>query len=66
MMDKVEGRRRVRRRKRSWLRNIRGWTNIVSVETIFHLAQDREKFAELTADLQKWRGTKRERGVRGM
>ncbi|CAH2230641.1 jg4196 [Pararge aegeria aegeria] len=52
MMGKVEVNRRVGRRKMSWLRNIREWTNIVSVQTLFRLAQDREKFAELTANLQ--------------
>ncbi|XP_039756529.1 uncharacterized protein LOC120631148 [Pararge aegeria] len=52
MMGKVEGKRRVGRRKKSWLRNIREWTNVVSVEALFRLAQDREKFAELTSNLQ--------------
>ncbi|CAH2240830.1 jg13459 [Pararge aegeria aegeria] len=52
MMGKLEVKRRVGRRKKSWLRSIREWTNIVSVETLFRLAQDREKFAELTANLQ--------------
>ncbi|CAH2245603.1 jg6532 [Pararge aegeria aegeria] len=47
MMGKVEGKRRVGRRKKSWLRNIREWTNIVSVETLFRFGQDSEKFAEL-------------------
>ncbi|CAH2217516.1 jg340 [Pararge aegeria aegeria] len=32
MMGKVEGKRRVGRRKKSWLRNIREWTNVESVE----------------------------------
>ncbi|CAH2232884.1 jg1204 [Pararge aegeria aegeria] len=58
MMGKVEGKRRVGRRKKSWLRNIREWTNIVSVETLFCLAQHREKFAELMAN--QWRCPKRE------
>ncbi|CAH2232123.1 jg20798 [Pararge aegeria aegeria] len=59
MMGKVEGKRRVptrrlRRfwRKKSWLRNIREWTNVESVEVLFRLAEDREKFAELTSNLQ--------------
>ncbi|CAH2233447.1 uncharacterized protein LOC120627568 [Pararge aegeria] len=52
MMGKVEGKRRVGRRKKSWLRNIREWTNVESVEVLFRLAQDREKFAELTSNLQ--------------
>lgn len=52
MIGKVVPKRRVGRRKRSWLRNIREWTNIASVEDLFRLAQDRERFAELTANLQ--------------
>ncbi|CAH2236947.1 jg23395 [Pararge aegeria aegeria] len=52
MMGKVEGKRSDGRSKTSWLCNIREWNNIVSVETLFRLAQDREKFAELTANLQ--------------
>lgn len=52
MMGKIKGKRRVGRRKKSWLRNIREWTSIASVEDLFRLAQDRKKFAELTASLQ--------------
>lgn len=52
MMGKIAGKRRAGRRKKSWLRNIREWTNIASVEQLFRLAQDREKFSELTANLQ--------------
>lgn len=51
MMGKIAGRRRVGRRKKSWLRNIREWTKIANVEDLFRLAQDRDKFAELTANL---------------
>ncbi|CAH2229258.1 jg23725 [Pararge aegeria aegeria] len=40
------------KRKKSWLCNIREWTNIVNVESLFRLAQDGEMFAELTANLQ--------------
>ncbi|CAH2262761.1 jg14983 [Pararge aegeria aegeria] len=58
MMDKVEGKQRVGRRKKSWLRNARQWTNIVSMGTMFRLAQDCGKLAELTANIQKWRDTK--------
>lgn len=52
MMGKVAGKRRAGRRKKSWLHNIREWTNIASVEQLFRLAKDRIKFAELTANLQ--------------
>ncbi|XP_045537894.1 uncharacterized protein LOC123721881 [Papilio machaon] len=51
-MGKIAGKRRVGRRKKSWLRNIREWTNIASVEDLFRLAQDRKNFAKLTANLQ--------------
>ena len=39
MMGKIEGKRRVGRRKMSWLRNIRQWTGIANVEELFRLAQ---------------------------
>ncbi|KAI8422973.1 hypothetical protein MSG28_014063 [Choristoneura fumiferana] len=53
MMGKIEGKRRVGRRKKSWLRNIREWTGIASVEELFSLARDKERYAELTANLHK-------------
>ncbi|KPJ12090.1 hypothetical protein RR48_01077 [Papilio machaon] len=34
-MGKIAGKRRVGRRKKSWLRNIREWTNIAGVEDQF-------------------------------
>ncbi|KAI8422975.1 hypothetical protein MSG28_014065 [Choristoneura fumiferana] len=37
MMGKIEGKRRVGRRKKSWLRNIREWTGIACVEELFSL-----------------------------
>lgn len=52
MMGKVEGKRAVGRRRTSWLSNIRKWTSIAGVEDLFHLAQDREGYLELTANLQ--------------
>lgn len=52
MMGKVAGKRKVGRRKKSWLRNIREWTGIASAAQLFRLAKDRGKFAELTANLR--------------
>lgn len=52
MMGKVKGRRRAGRRKKSWLRNIREWSGIAGMEELFRLAQDKFKFAKLTANLQ--------------
>lgn len=52
MMGKVEGRRRAGRRRKSWLRNIREWTGINSVEQLFRLAHNRDEYRKLTADLQ--------------
>lgn len=52
MMGKVEGKRRAGRRKKSWLRNIREWTGIASVEQLFRLAVDRDEYRKLTANLQ--------------
>ena len=52
MMGKVQGRRGVGRKKMSWLANIRKWTGISSASELFHVAQDREKFGEVVANLQ--------------
>uniref|UniRef100_A0A2A4J795 Reverse transcriptase domain-containing protein n=1 Tax=Heliothis virescens TaxID=7102 RepID=A0A2A4J795_HELVI len=53
MMGKVEGKRPAGRRRKSWLRNIREWTGIASVERLFQLAMDREEYKKLTANLQE-------------
>ncbi|KAL0838470.1 hypothetical protein ABMA28_016600 [Loxostege sticticalis] len=52
MMGKVAGKRRVGRRKKSWLRNIRDWTGIASAAQLFRLARNREEYAKLTANLR--------------
>ncbi|XP_049874692.1 uncharacterized protein LOC126372825 [Pectinophora gossypiella] len=52
MMGKIEGKRRRGRRKKSWLRNIREWTGVTTVEQLFRLASDREEFSKLTANVQ--------------
>ncbi|KAG7308497.1 hypothetical protein JYU34_005707 [Plutella xylostella] len=52
VMGKVEGKRRVGRRRKSWLRNVREWTGVASVEQLMRLAKNREEYAELTANLQ--------------
>ncbi|XP_045485783.1 uncharacterized protein LOC123689499 [Pieris rapae] len=52
IMGKIQGKRRVGRRKKSWLRNVREWTGIASAEGLLHLAQDKTRFRELTANLQ--------------
>lgn len=52
MMGKVEGKRRAGRKRKSWLRNIREWTGITSVEKLFRLAVDKTEYKKLTANLQ--------------
>ncbi|KAL0829312.1 hypothetical protein ABMA28_004110 [Loxostege sticticalis] len=52
MMGKVAGKRRVGRRKKLWLRNIRDWTGIESAAQLFRLARDQEEYAKLTANLR--------------
>ncbi len=42
---KVEGKRRLEGKNLSWLRNIRTWTGL-TVEELFRIAKDREKFRE--------------------
>lgn len=43
---KFEGRRRIGRKKLSWLRNIKNWSGL-SVEELFEIATDRERYKEL-------------------
>ena len=46
MEGKIEGKRGIGRKSMSWLRNIRKWTGL-SVEELFRLAPDRERFRDL-------------------
>ncbi|XP_072933758.1 uncharacterized protein [Epargyreus clarus] len=52
MMGKVAGRRKVGRRKKSWLRNIREWTGIASAAELFRRAKSKEGSKKLIANLQ--------------
>lgn len=45
--------------KKSWLWNIRNYIGIASVEQLFRLAADRDKYKNLTADLQDCSGTRK-------
>ncbi|CAH2266792.1 jg18921 [Pararge aegeria aegeria] len=51
MMGKVAGKRRIGRKRKSWLRNIREWTGIASAAQLFSLAREKEKYQKLTANL---------------
>ncbi|CAH2242692.1 jg7589 [Pararge aegeria aegeria] len=51
MMGKVAGKRRIGRKRKSWLRNIREWTGIASAAQLFSLAREQEKYQKLTANL---------------
>lgn len=51
MEGKIEGKRGLGRKKHSWLKNIRDWTGM-SAHSLFRTAQDRQKFAEIVANLQ--------------
>ena len=46
MQSKDEGKRRLGRKNLSWQRNIRKWTGL-TVEELFRIAADRERFQEL-------------------
>jgi len=43
IQEKIEGRRGVRRKKLSWLCNIRQWTELRTVEELIYTARNREK-----------------------
>lgn len=51
MQGRIDGKKTIGRKKKSWLRNIRDWTNL-SAEQIFHVARDREAFKEVIANLR--------------
>lgn len=50
MQGRIEGRKGIGRKKKSWLRNIREWTNL-GVGELFHVAKDREEFRKVVANL---------------
>lgn len=49
---KIDGKRSMGRKKKSWLRNIRDWTH-TDGNTLIHQAQDRESYAMLIANLNR-------------
>lgn len=48
---KVEGRRGVGRKKMSWLRNIRHWTGLRTVEDLIHASRNREEIESVVANI---------------
>lgn len=50
MEGKIEGKRGIGRKKHSWLKNIRDWTNL-DAHTLFRAAQNREDFAVIVANI---------------
>lgn len=52
MKGKIEGRRGVGRKQISWLKNIRDWTGIHSVEQLFRMAEDRDQLAIVIANVR--------------
>lgn len=48
---KIDGRRGLGRKKKSWLRNIRDWTN-TNGNDLIHVAQNRDEFAVMVANLK--------------
>lgn len=51
LQRKVDRRKSIGRKMKSWLRNIREWTNM-GVEERFRVARDREAFTEVVAYLR--------------
>lgn len=49
---KIEGRRGIGRKKKSWLRNIRDWTH-TNGNDLLHRSKDRESYAILIANLKR-------------
>jgi hypothetical protein len=51
LQGKTQGKRNVGRKMQSWLQNITEWTR-QNASTLFHMAQDREEFGIMTANLK--------------
>lgn len=51
MEGKIEGKRGVGRKQMSWLRNVRDWTGIRAAGELFRLAEDRDTFAQVVANV---------------
>lgn len=51
MQGRIEGKKGIGRKKKSWLRDIREWTNL-NADQIFHVAKDREAFKVVVANLR--------------
>ncbi|CAH2237495.1 jg12828 [Pararge aegeria aegeria] len=47
----MTGKRRIGRKRKSWLRNIRELTGIASAAQLFSLAREKENYRKLTANL---------------
>lgn len=54
MVENIEEWRRSGRRNCSWLKNVRDWTEL-DTSSLLRAAHDRQRFAQMVADLQLWR-----------
>lgn len=52
LKGKIEGRRGIGRKQASWMKNIREWTGIRNAGELFHLAENRERFAVVIANVR--------------
>jgi hypothetical protein len=50
LQGNIEGKRNIGRKRKSWLQNIKEWTQ-QNASTLFHMAQDREEFTVMTGNL---------------
>ncbi|CAG9826751.1 unnamed protein product [Diabrotica balteata] len=48
---KTEGKRGMGRKKMSWLRNIRQWTGINDIQSLIHIARNRELMENVFANI---------------
>ena len=51
VQGKVEGRRGIGRRRISWMKNLREWLNVNNTAELIRLAQDRNAYSEMAANL---------------
>ena len=58
---KIEGKRGIGRKKMSWLRIVRQWTGLQSIQKLLHTARDREGMQNVIANIHLWISSRKRR-----
>jgi len=46
--EKIEGKRKIGRKKMSWLRNVRQWTGLRTMQEVMHTIRNKEEWTNVT------------------